>query len=267
MQRRTAAALCLLLAATAVAAIPPSGATANNQGTLKVHDEAAVEPTERNQPHVDCTFWLEGFNMADTSGTLVVWSWAPTGDGSIVLQDNWTGTPEQDNSGGDHFLNGPYSLPAGHYRVEAFSSTGHPGDDQHFSKAKMFWVEPCSNPPPPPPQLACPSGLSLSTGTDGVTVSFTAAPGSDGTNVYRQDADGDWQLLATVNATTTSYTDTTALANTSYAYTVTALFGDRESHDCPVAQSASVPVFPAAWAFGLAAVGALGAVVILRRKA
>ncbi|MCA1818748.1 MAG: fibronectin type III domain-containing protein, partial [Halobacteriales archaeon] len=171
---------------------------------------------------------------------------------------------------GSHFLEGPFTLDAGHYRVEAFSSTGHPGgDEDHFAKAKMFWVEPCAStpPPPPPPALECPSDVSATANADGsITIGFTAAPGSDGTNVYRLDADGDFQLLATVSANETSYTDTNTTAGSAYTYAVTALYGDRESQECPVVEASAIPEFPTAVAVGLAASCGLLAYAFVRRK-
>lgn len=262
---RALAPSLILLFALALAPAPAS-ATESNPGTIKVHDTTFVDPPQRNQPHVDCEFYIEGFHMADTSGTLVIQVWHPTADPADVLNDTWTGTPETDGKG-SHFLNGPYTLPEGHYRVEVFSSTGHPGDSEHFAKAKMFWVEPCET-VPPPPVLQCPTDLTAESNSAGtVTLSFTPAPGSNGTNVYRLDADGDWEYLATLPPGVNGYTDTTTRAGYAYTYAVTALYGDRESQECPTVEVSSIPEFPTFVAMGLAAAcGVLGYVFVRRKK-
>ncbi|MEA3204218.1 MAG: hypothetical protein QOI63_1898 [Thermoplasmata archaeon] len=129
----------LLLGSLALAALATPAAAScadtdtsdacNNSGDVKVHTANDIGSAE-NDPHVACPFYVEGFNMNATSGTLVVKSWPPTGNMSEVLSDTWTadaGVPAS------HFLNGPYSLPSGHYKL--FVS-----DVQH-DKHKVFWVD------------------------------------------------------------------------------------------------------------------------------
>jgi hypothetical protein len=131
------------------------GATAqgapDNRGTIKVHDNATADPDERNEPHVSCDFYVQGFNMKDPSGHLTFYAWPPTGNKDEVTPTGdtlvWTGTPDGDGEFG--FLKGAYYLPEGHYRVEAFTDDGHPGHEGHFAKAKMFWVDPCGSEQPP----------------------------------------------------------------------------------------------------------------------
>jgi len=136
-------ATLMMLVAVSATAVAHGG----NHGTLKVHDDAIVEPETKNEPHVSCDFWMEGFNMHDSGGELVFYGWPPTDATKSVIVPTgddlvWTGTLEDDEDG-YHFLKGPYQLPAGHYRVEAFSNDGHPGDHDHFSKTKTFWVDEC----------------------------------------------------------------------------------------------------------------------------
>lgn len=235
-----------------------------NHGTIKVHDEATADPPQSNHPHVDCEdFWIEGFNMADGSGTLVFYSWPPTGDRSVVLTANWTATAPDGDGDGFGFLAGPFTLPAGHYHVEAYLTAGHPGNEDHFAKAKTFWVEPCE----PTADLACPTDLAATANADGsVTLTFTPAPGSDGTNVYRTDAEGETDHLAVLGANVTAYTDTTAEAGASYTYSVTAFFGNEESESCEVVEVTVIPVFPTAIAVGLAVAAGLAGYVMLRRR-
>lgn len=122
-----------------------------NRGTIKIHDDLVADPDERNEPHVSCDFYVQGFNMNDPSGHLTFIAWPPTGNKDVVVPGgdslNWTGTPDGD--GEWDFLKGPYFLPAGHYRVEAYTHDDHPGHEGgHFAKAKMFWVDPCDDQPP-----------------------------------------------------------------------------------------------------------------------
>lgn len=157
--RTTTLALAALTAlAFTLAALPTALATSGgdtphhvsdgNHGTVKIHDEASAQPPSKNQPHVDCDFWVEGFNMKGSAGTLRFYAWPPTGDKELVLTASWTGTHEGDGKG-YHFNVGPLMLPSGHYRLETFADVDHPGYDDHFAKAKMFWVE-CQGPEPSP---------------------------------------------------------------------------------------------------------------------
>lgn len=101
----------------------------NNSGDVKVHTANDIG-SPNNDPHVACPFYVEGFNMNATSGTLVIKSWPPTGDKSVVVDTTWTadaGTPAH------HFLNGPYSLDSGHYKLFVSDSL----NDKH----KVFWVD------------------------------------------------------------------------------------------------------------------------------
>lgn len=277
--------LALLVALGATALLSPAAADhgQGNTGTVKVHGGTAADPPTRNEPHVVGDAFVEGFNMAAHEGTIDIYSWPPTGDGTLVLATTWEaddGTPEA------HFLAGPFDLPCGHYRAEV--QNGMEADDfPGGTKSKMFWVEcpppepepepeptpsPSPNPEPEPepepePGLACPTGLSATANDDGsITLAFTAAPGSDGTNVYRALGDGDFEYLATVGPDVGTYTDTGSVAGNAYAYTVTGLFGDQESTDCPIVEVTAIPVFPSAVAAGLAASLGLAAYVVAMRR-
>lgn len=119
------------------AALVPATVVAEGDGesgTIKVHDGADAQPDMRNEPHVDCDFWVEGFNMAADSGTLTFFSWRPTGDMEQVKTADWDGTAEADGKG-FHFLEGPFMLPDGHYKVESTNNK------EETKKSKVFWVE------------------------------------------------------------------------------------------------------------------------------
>lgn len=57
-----------------------------------------MDPDSRNQPHVSCDFYIEGFNMKDSTGYLRFYSWPPTGNKSVVTPSGdtltWTGTAD-----------------------------------------------------------------------------------------------------------------------------------------------------------------------------
>lgn len=163
---RSATLACLVAVAFTMSFAPVSAEKPlDNQGTIKVHDNETADPEVRNEPHVSCDFWIEGFNMEQGNGTLVfnkippgdkIENVTPSGDGL-----DWQGTPEGDQSGGYHFLNGPYQLPAGHYDVQAYSSEGHPGNAEQFSKKKVFWVDECAEIPVFPTVLASTMAIGL----------------------------------------------------------------------------------------------------------
>jgi hypothetical protein len=261
-----------LLAASALLVFPSAaangGGSGSNPGTIKVHDDMTARPETRNEPHVSCDFWVEGFNMAGDSGDLVFTGWAPTGDKSTVaLKAHWNGTPESDGKGA-HFLAGPFNLTEGHYRVEAFLDEGHPGNTDHSAKSKMFWVEPCSPPgAPPPASLACPSDLKATANGDGsIDLAFTPAPNSTGSNVYRASGSDDFEFLGSVGSNATGFHDGAATPGTTYTYLVTGLFGKRESTDCQTVEATAIPELPTSLAIGLATAGGGLAYAVLRRR-
>lgn len=143
----TALLLCGLALATSVAAVKDTdgapGNSGNNAGTVKIHETNETGDTS-NDPHVGCPFYVEGFNMEGTSGSLVIKSWPPTGNKTVVLDDTWTADGAEPQN---HFVNGPYSLPDGHYKL--FVS------DVKHDKQKVFWTEDCDVTPP------CPEGQEL----------------------------------------------------------------------------------------------------------
>jgi hypothetical protein len=251
--------------ALAVVSLPGAAAVKGNKGTIKVHDDEAVEPPTRNQPHVSCDFWIEGFKMSDDSGWLTFFSWPPTGNKTVATPTgddlNWTANSGNARAGW-HFLNGPYQLPPGHYRVEAYVTEGHPGADDHFAKAKTFWVDECGGGVVPPQggnETPCPANVSATAGPDGIALSWDAVENATGYVVYRN---GVW--LA--NATGTSYLDADVEAGVTYSYRVTAIVGGVESEGCESVEATAVPFFGPI-AGGLALAGLVGAFVVMRRKA
>jgi hypothetical protein len=272
---RTPASASSLLAALAMTvlvllAMSPVSAQGNgasegtgNTGTIKVHDEETASPAQRNEPHVDCDdFWVEGFRMAADSGNLTFYSWPPTGDKAVVLEADWSadhGTPK------NHFLAGPFTLAAGHYRVEATDVDKKDGTSH--VKTKVFWVEECESEETPEEPLACPADLAAVANPDGsVTLTWTDADGSDGTNVYRALGDGDFVYLTTVDPGLEEYVDLNPQANQGYSYLVTGLFGSEESEDCPLVEVTTIPELPTPLAIGLAAGGGVAALALFGRR-
>src|SRR5690349_949915 len=99
MEMRKASAAFAVLATLLVFAFAlstPASADPNgpgNNGTVKVvndGDDAIGADDRDNDPHV-CHFHLYGFHFdSSSSGTWMIESWAPTGDGSMVANGSWT---------------------------------------------------------------------------------------------------------------------------------------------------------------------------------
>lgn len=254
----------LAVALAVVAAIPAT--SQGNSGTIKVHDGATADPDERNEPHVTGDVFIEGSNMAEDGGDLLLYSWPPTGNMTLVLATTWEADDGEPES---HFLAGPFELPCGHYRAFAYNGDGpeDPTEPQPGgAKKKTFWVDGCGG--ENPPLTACPTGLTVVANPDGsVTLFWNDAPGSDGTNIYRAADGGDFEYLATAVPEAEAYTDTTAVPGTSYEYAVTGLYGDAESQQCGVVEVTAIPEFPTLAALGLATSGGALALLLRRRKA
>ena len=269
--RRLALLTTLLALLTAVSlASAPAGATHNNQGTVKVHDNADEDPDVRNVPHVECDFWVEGFMMGDDSGWLQFYSWPPTGNKSLVTPTgaDLTWEAAHGNASGEyHFLQGPFELPSGHYRVEVYTDDGHPGrDGGHFAKSKTFWVE-CEGPANPP----CPPGLQVTArSTDGRADNFLEwepVANATGYNVYRAVDGGDFEYQVTIDTYTSYVDDHDIEVGVTYEYYVTAVVGGVESENCEVVEVTAIPLFPTLAIGALALAGSVGAYAMLRRKA
>ncbi|MEA3189657.1 MAG: hypothetical protein QOD77_239 [Thermoplasmata archaeon] len=285
MMLRTA--LVSLAVAGAFLLSSPSAIAAGggHSGDVKIHDEATADPEVRNEPHVDCVdFWVEGFNLNAGKGSFEIFSWPPTGDKSLVMSVNWTADSGDDEEG-FHFLSGPHALAAGHYRLEVTL------DDGKAPKDKMFWVEECedeectedcepecpvdSDQCPPgecegndcPAEPTCPTDLvALARGAGGVQLTFTAAPGSDGSNVYRAEGEGDFEYLATVGAGVGMYVDDTATNGVTYTYMVTSLYGDAEVGQCPQVEVTTIPDLGTGIAVTAAGVLGVAAYAFSRRR-
>jgi hypothetical protein len=268
---RTLRTLLLLLATGLLlfASVDADPGTVKVKDEIEVNDEETAGPDRRTEPHVDCEdFWVEGFNMGAQNGTLDFYSWPPTGDMEHLDTVDWDGELEEDGQG-YHFLAGPFQLDPGHYRVEAWQTDGNGG-----AKSKMFWVDPCEEECPPedepcvpPEELACPTDLAVASqeGTS-VTLSFTPAEGSDGTNIYRAIDDGDFVYIATVGPDETEYTDGPLAVGPVYTYTVSALYGDEESATCGEVEATAIPDFPTVLGLGAATIAGAAAYLAFRRK-
>ncbi|MEA3190145.1 MAG: large repetitive protein [Thermoplasmata archaeon] len=268
LNARTATVLSLAIAGAFVLFATPTSAH-GHAGDVKVHDEETADPPTRNIPHVDCEdFWIEGFNMNAGTGSFEIFSWPPTGDMTMVLDGEWTADTGDDEEG-FHFLSGPYTLAAGHYRLEVTEDDG-----KDSTKNKMFWVEECapeceegSEQCPPPEELPCPTDLVLLARSDGsVELTFTPAPGSNGTMVYRAEGDGDFEHIANLDAGVGTYIDADTEDGVTYTYMVTALFGDSESEGCAQVEVTTIPDLPTFVAVGAAGLLGTAAYAIARRK-
>jgi fibronectin type 3 domain-containing protein/GH25 family lysozyme M1 (1,4-beta-N-acetylmuramidase) len=75
--------------------------------------------------------------------------------------------------------------------------------------------------------IATPKLSSVSNGTKGVTIKWSASEGAVRYRVYRKTGSGSWGRIG--ETTSTSYTDTTAKAGTTYTYTVRCITADGKS--------------------------------------
>jgi hypothetical protein len=154
--------------ADAQAAADPAAPPGNN-GTVKIHEGAGEpSPVTRNQPHV-CTFHIHaaGFDAGQVL-TFEVVSWPPTGSRDTVL----TGEITADSTGeGRAPVEGAYSLPNGHYKLNVDTGNGTPTQDKH----KVFWVE-CPPPSPTPSPSPTLSPTPSPTPSPSPTLSPTPSP-------------------------------------------------------------------------------------------
>ena len=117
--------------------------------------------------------------------------------------------------------------------------------------------------------MVCPTDLTVVPDGDGsVTLTWTPAAGSDGTNVYRAEGDGDFEYVTTTAAGVGTYLDATTAAGGAYAYLVTGLYGTEESEGCGFVETTAIPDLPTLMSAGLALGGSLLAFALVgRRKA
>lgn len=263
---RTLLVLISIAASLTAFSAPAIAHENSNHGTIKVHDDASVDPPQRNQPHVSCDFWIEGFNMAGESGWLVFSRVPPTENPAIeVLNASWSADSGSLEDGW-HFLPGPFNFSAnpGHYRVEAFLTQGHPGNESHFAKTKTFWVNSCG---PALVETPCPPGVSATAESDGdVRLEWDAVENATQYRVYRAVGEGELEDYAWVPGDTTAFTDTDTVAGETYTYIVTAAFGSHESEICEEVTVTAIPLFPSALVGALAGAAALASLVVLRRR-
>lgn len=114
------------------ASADPNGPGTN--GTVKVvndSDDPIGADDRDNDPHV-CHYHLYGFHFDNgSSGTWMIESWAPTGNGSVVASGTWTA------DGTGQWAVAGTALADGHYKLFAKQTAATtPGGD----KQKVFWV-------------------------------------------------------------------------------------------------------------------------------
>ncbi len=257
------AALALIVAALALGSAHPASAAqasarvssqpaaqvahrlASNSGDVKIQDGNGNEFTvdKNNEPHVLCSFYVHGFNMAATGGSIVITQHPPTGWTKMTINpSSWKANdginpPLSPSSQSNEFIEGPYTLPVGHYHLNVTDNKGN-----NISKQKTFWVDDC-----PSPKVVCPTGAAavvqssvhyivnkksppipisinghVSQG-DTVTVSFTVAAGCSNITVsfVGYKAPGPtWNANTADQQTVTNYQSGTFSAGGPYQLTV-----------------------------------------------
>jgi hypothetical protein len=122
-----------------------SSAPPGDNGDVKVHQSGFSVDDQRNQPHVVCSFYLDGFNFdPNQSVTWFIEPWSPGGDHATHVLD---GTLNMGSTG--HNWTTDQSLPAGHYKL-FWNFTGEHGKAKH----KVFWVSACTPTSPTTPAPA-----------------------------------------------------------------------------------------------------------------
>lgn len=170
---------------------------------------------------------------------------------------------------------GPIHIPDCYYQIDLVrgeplrrlgpaDSDNFYGDQGRLLDADNGGRNSCT--PPPPREPPCPTNLHATANKDeSITLRWTAAAGADGYRVYR-DSGAGMVRIAQTNASTTMYTDTTTVAGQTYTYMVTSVAGDAESKDCGKVEVTAVPFFGSGLLSALALVGAVGALVVMRRR-
>jgi Concanavalin A-like lectin/glucanases superfamily/Bacterial Ig domain/Fibronectin type III domain len=176
---------------------------------------------------IDAYIWKPGGTYTEVTSANVlatsIWQQvAVTDDGSTVrIYDNGTLVKSQAITG---------AIPTTTNPLHIASSTGYDFFTGTLDEVAVYGTALTSS------QIAshyatgtngAPGYLSVTTSPGRISLSWgpSAASGVQGYDVYRQNNDGSWPStpLATVGASTTTYTDTTVSTNTSYSYRVTAI--------------------------------------------
>jgi hypothetical protein len=123
----------VLAAAALVWLVAAAGASAGNNGTLKIHEQGTPEATPNNDPKV-CTFNVEGFSLDPNQSGYLVFDVqggdAPQGVGP-------TG-PFYETADANGYLSSEYfSPPAGHYKATLY---GKANLTDIKAKSKVFKV-------------------------------------------------------------------------------------------------------------------------------
>lgn len=130
------------------------------------------------------------------------------------------------------------------------------------------------------PAGPCPTDLAVALQSNGdVLVTWTPAPGSNGTNIWRSVNGGEFDLGDHVDGNTTneSTDDTPHTPGWTYTYTARGTYGFNESQDCPEASvtipggtsppPTDIPFFPSTTSVVVASLAALvGVGFVLRRR-
>jgi hypothetical protein len=155
-----------------------------NNGTVKIDGEA-FDDHPNNEPHVGCTFQVDfyGFDEGDLSAAVTFEAQAPTGKGTLLLEDE-VFIGEDDNSGGGSEAGLDASQT---YTLDLSGIEPHPNQGWHVKltvnadgsqgadvKHKVFWVTDCA----PPPTTSTSSSSTTSSSTTSSSTTSTSTPSS-----------------------------------------------------------------------------------------
>lgn len=126
---------------------------------------------------------------------------------------------------------------------------------------------PCGTPGAPAcPAPTCPANV-VATALDAgaIRLTWSGVAGAEAYLVYRDVPDAPMTLVGTVEGTT--FVDEDTEVGETYSYMVKAVVDGNPSGGCTVVSATAIPFFTNVWVGALATLGALGAFVMLRRRA
>ena len=181
-----------------------------------------------------------------TDITVTTYASIPAGTATVTVYEDTTGDGTPDNTATftatdgttSATLSGFDAIPTNQYRVAVTSTTGGPANEVHFNNITVAV----------PTVPSAPTGLSATVTADDIALSWTDTDTrGDGFYVYRATTSGtttaDYTRVATVDAATTTHTDSGLLDGEKYYYRVVAYNESGESN--PSNEASAITALPA----------------------